>query len=271
MKKTLFYIFLISFFTVQTSFAEIREIKSMQEIKESVKPDTLLVFDIDSTLLMPTTYLGSDPWWDHLIDKYIKAGSSKQEALEKAAKDWRDSQKDIQINPVEDITPALVSEFQKNNIKVFALTARGFPIADLTINQLANNQIDFQKSALTKQIEIKLQDKYPALYKKGVLFVGDNNKGILLLKFLEKLKYKAKNIVFVDDKLKNVQNVNEALEKANIPIIAYRYGAADDRVKSFNGVAADIQHELTQKAISNEEAIVLQKYRAKQLDSCLQK
>ncbi|MGZ3695326.1 MAG: DUF2608 domain-containing protein, partial [Bdellovibrionota bacterium] len=43
-----------------------------------------------------------------------------------------------------------------------------------------------------------------------------------------------KRVVFVDDKIKNIKNVDTALNEQKMKILAFRYGAADAKVKAFN-------------------------------------
>jgi hypothetical protein len=47
--------------------------------------------------------------------------------------------------------------------------------------------------------------------------------------------------IFVDDKVKNVTDVEAALSRASFPHISFRYGAADPRVASFDRNLAELE------------------------------
>jgi FMN phosphatase YigB (HAD superfamily) len=83
--------------------------------------------------------------------------------------------------------------------------------------------------------EVAWRSSEPARFRSGVLFVGEtNDKGKLLLELLRRLGLRPSRIVFIDDKVKNVRSVDQALRQAKIPSMVFRYGAADARVKAFN-------------------------------------
>ena len=126
-----------------------------------------------------------------------------------------------------------------------AMTARTLDIAEKTAQQLHSVGIDLSQNTVLKTdllIEKKaLESEDDAKYTKGILFVGEsNNKGKVLAHFLRINKLSPKKIVFVDDKVKHVNNVGIALQELKIPYFGFRYGAVDDKVKQFNQVMADV-------------------------------
>ncbi len=52
-----------------SSFAKVVEVSKMASIKDAVRPGTVLVFDIDNTLVEASQMYGSDQWFEHLVPK----------------------------------------------------------------------------------------------------------------------------------------------------------------------------------------------------------
>src|SRR5205085_2431412 len=92
--------------TEQGSDDRIREIKNMKEIVASIDDKTLLIFDVDNTLIEPEGNLGSDQWYDYLVRKYMEIdGLGEKAANEKAEDLWNQSQWIIKVRAVEAETP----------------------------------------------------------------------------------------------------------------------------------------------------------------------
>ena len=83
------------------------------------------------------------------------------------------------------------------------------------------------------------------------------DKGKYLVEFLRQARLDVKRILFVDDKIKNVESVESSLSQTNFQHTSFRYGAADPRVKSFDTRIAGLEWSLflTRKSvISDREA-----------------
>lgn len=211
--------------------AEVREIASMLVIESALTPDTVLVFDVDNTLLEPIGNLYSDQWAYYAEKAFIRDGLSEEAAAKKLREIWSAGLKRSRVKPVESLTPALVAKAQKAGLTVFALTARGLDDAPATHRQFKDAGYDLSRSA---------PKRAAANYRDGVVFVGDgHDKGKALVAFLDAVGLKPARIVFVDDKPHHAKNVDAALTSAGIPVIAFRYGAADAKVNAFNTVTAE--------------------------------
>jgi len=223
------------------SFGEIREIKLMSEAVAEVDEATLLIFDIDNTLLKPAQTLGADQWYDHLVKQYMATGYSESAAIDKAIAMWTAVQKATKVVAVEAVTPDLISKEQQRGIKAMALTARPLDLIDATNRQLKSIGVDFTRTPfLTKPLSLKANDL--AKFTDGVLFVGPkNNKGKVLKQLFETTKKMPKHIVFVDDKVKHVRNVEDAMKDLPLKYIGFRYGATDEEVAGFKPAIADVQ------------------------------
>jgi hypothetical protein len=227
------------------SNAEIREIKSIREVVPSLAEGTLIVFDIDNTLMAPTGYLGSDEWF-YLLYKVYRINGADESGIARTAMDvWNKTQWRIDVKAVEKETPLLIKKEQAKGNKVMALTARTFDIADRTIAQLGTIGIDFSSASVSGKESIFPKTDFKSdddvLVKKGIIFVGESNvKGKVLAYYLQKMNYHPKKVVYIDDREKHVKSVSETLETIGIPCLSFRYGAADEKVKRFNEVFSEV-------------------------------
>lgn len=222
---------------VSSARCEVREIKSLAAIVPELTPGTLLVFDIDNTMVEPVGNIGSDQWYYYLEKAYRRDGLDPAAAEAKAGETWAKAQGTVKVKPVEELTPALVREQQKRGLKILALTARGASDAPATFAQLSAIGVDLAASAVRKD---DLADSPKGFYSRGVLFVGDGpDKGKTLVAFLKKIGLRPAKVVFADDKPHHAKNVDEALTAAGIATVSFRYGAADAKVRAFNEVMSE--------------------------------
>lgn len=217
--------------------AEVREIRSMAEIVPELSTSTLVVFDIDNTLVEPIGNIGSDQWYYYLEKAYRRDGLDENAAETKAGETWSRTLGTVKVKPVEALTPALVLDQQKRGLKILALTARGAEDAAATFAQLKAIGVDLAASAVRKE---DLQTEEKGFYSRGVFFVGEGpDKGKTLTAFLKKIGLRPAKVVFADDKPHHAKNVDAALTAAGIPSVSFRYGAADAKVRAFNEVMSE--------------------------------
>jgi phosphoserine phosphatase len=229
------------------SNAEIIEKTKLADFIDHADKDTLLIFDIDSTVVEPVQMLGGDAWFWNSLQKELKEGKNKEDALNTVIKPWLEAQKVTDVHPVEPNTASVIKRAQESGIKVMALTSRPHQLAETTLKQLHSVSVDFTLNPPLKK-DMNLGADF-GRYISGIIFAanlnGDNfvahNKGAVLVKFLNKLKYNPKKIMFIDDRKKNINNVDEALNSRNIPNLCIRYGAADAQYKTFDVAVADME------------------------------
>lgn len=258
LQKTLhcaFAAFLIQFSSL--SFGEIRETASMAEALATVDEQTLLIFDLDNTVMKPSQTLGTDQWFDHLVRQHIAAGRSQDEAINRAIALWSAVQRATTVVPVESTTPNLIKGIQRRGITVMALTARPLDLIDTTTKQLKSIGVDFTRTpVLDRQLELRSDDL--AKFAAGIVFVGPkNNKGKVLVQFLQKIGLAPKRIVFVDDKSKHVHNMDEAFKASTTSYIGFRYGATDEEVANFDAGIADVQLRFFNRILDDKSAATL--------------
>lgn len=242
--------------------AEIIEIQSMTEILPYVEPEALLVLDIDETLLTTEQMAGGDRWFEHSIKTWQDQGFSHEEAIVKTFPTYLNLQSATAVRSIECCTPAIIHWIQKQGITVIGLTSRNTGLAYATIRQLHSLEINLSKSPI-KIDPLDISAHPPLFYFEGILFTQDLNKGEILGNLAKYAKYELKKVLFVDDKLKYVEQVGEYCEARGIPYIGFRYGGSDDSLRMYDHGVASIQEEHLGKLLSNELAEQILKDRGK--------
>ncbi len=253
MKKTI--AFLSTVFTVVYSCvcAEIIETNSICRIREYITPESLVIFDIDNTLMEPSQTLGNDQWFYHRLKQHKAAGMNAEDALEKSLAEWYAVQNVTKVRLVEPCAADLIQSLQKDNYTVMGLTTRGLGLCRTTIYQLKSLGINLGVTAPTHE-EFHFMNCKGVLFRQGILFTAGSNKGKALAKLLHRIGKQPKNIVFINDKATHLREVEEVCEQYNVPFIGLRYGFLDATVAAFNPEIADIQFEAFGQILSDEEA-----------------
>lgn len=209
---------------------QVKTVDSLAQVVPFLNNKTLLVVDIDNTLLEPTQSLGSDQWYRYLLRRYRERGLTAPAAQERAIAVWNRVQDRIKVRPVEPDAPRLLRTQQDRGVYILGLTARSLAIAPRTLKQLESIGIQLGRRPFPPRGH--------RLYRHGILFAGEgNDKGALLVGFLRGRR--PARVVFVDDRQENVDGVARALGRAAIPAIVFRYAAVDGRVRAFEADLAD--------------------------------
>lgn len=251
--KKIFSILLMT--AVLPLFSQIIETENFSSIVQYIKPDTLVLLDIDDTLLIPVQTLGSDVWFCHRLNEY-KETLSPIEALDKTIAEWEGIRQLTKVKIVEEGTEKIISDLQNNNIPVMGLTTQGLALATCTVHQLKTLDIDLTKTAPSKEDHYFI-NKHGNLYREGILFTSGTPKGPALLKLLESMQYFPKRIVFINDKATHLKDVEETAEANGYEFIGLRYSFGDKRVTEYNPEIAEIQwnHSSFAHILSDEEAL----------------
>lgn len=244
--------------------AEVIETKQYIDVLKYVTADTLVVTDLDNTVIEPVQTLGSDQWGEAMGKKLIAAGFEKAHAVEMHVSMFALVQQYTQVKTVESDTARILNDLKSMNIPVLGLTARPVYIVDRTLDLVKS--VNLNLTGLDEVADVVKRDQNPneIVYKSGVVFVGPmNNKGLVLKSIVDQLKQtNFKRIVFIDDKVHHAVNVDQAFENSGIEVKSLRYGAADVKVHSYNAPLADFEwsHFLnTGIILSDKEASALMK------------
>jgi len=226
------------FFATVALYAEIHETSHFFDIEKYVNSETLLIFDIDDTLLIPSQTLGTDVWFLHQFQQNKLDVSG--DPLDKTLALWEAIRHLTRIQVVETGAEQVVQKLQELGISMMGLTTQGLGLATRTVNQLRSLDFDLSKTA-PRQEDCYFLNGHGVLYRKGILFTSGTNKGRALLKFWETANLHPKRVVFLNDKQTHLEEVESLLNEAGIPFIGLRYSFSDERIERFRPEIADIQ------------------------------
>lgn len=249
-------------FSIQTH-AQIQEtpnleacLKSAAKAAVNLDPNKVVyVFDIDNTLLSLNQNLGSVQWfrWQQkLIQDNIekdRVATTVDELLTKQGLIYQLSK----THTPETTTAKDLIDLQRTGHPLLYHTSRNTDVRDITERDLKNNNllpmlntigpIDGYAGKFT-YIDGP-ENQRPVTFQNGVYMSAGQDKGVWLKLLFEKTSTSVKHLVFVDDELKNLQNV-ECVFANRIPTTLCRYGKLDDIVSDFNESNKSTEIELWQ-------------------------
>lgn len=229
------------------------EAPCFSDILKEADKKTLVLLDIDDTLMIPVQSLGSDVWFRYRKEELEKGGITSKEALEKALSEWEAIRHLTKMKLVEPGIDQVVAKMQKEGFLIMGLTTQGLALATRTVQQLISLGIDLSLTAPSSENHY-FQNNHGVLYRQGILFTSGTHKGKAILKFLREVELSPKKIVFINDKQTHLQEVEGEVEKAGISFVGLRYSASDERVNAFDPAIAEIQFAPFKKLLSDEEA-----------------
>jgi hypothetical protein len=240
-----------SFAETNLNYPQIRTYKEI-DIKD-INEETLVLLDIDNTILRAKSHYGSIEYFLAIYQDTLLANNFTSAQAKLANFDrWMNSQKRIKTKLIDEKIGDFINDVKNKNAHIFAFTARLPEMKEITHKQLSNHNItfdmlvnfDFAKS-YKKQIfpDAKWCNKNlcnnetkpefyqaDAIFDKGVIFSNDmNSKGEVLIDFLQKyIKLRQsqklppiKKIIFVDDKIYNLESIGLAADSANLQFVGY--------------------------------------------------
>lgn len=237
-------------------FGEIIEARHFREISEHVAPDTLILLDIDDTILVPIQMLGSDEWFTYQWKTHENEGMNRVEACEKTLREWEAVRHLTAMELVEPETNATIQDLQAQGFCVMGLTTQGLALATRTVQQLEQHHINLSKTAPSPQDYFLSSESHGVLYRHGILFTSGTKKGKALFQLCEKIGYFPKRILFINDKASHLTDVETAANERKIPFLGLRYAYSDARKALFRPEIADWQftHSSFAHILSDEEA-----------------
>jgi len=220
--------------------AIIIESDTLTSVYDHVEKDTLVVFDVDDTIAYPAQELGSSKWIDEFMTNQFKAkGLRGKDAFDSALHLHTVMQMFVDLHVVDN-SDKIIKHLQAQGVDVIAHTNRPIAMAKRTVTQLKNTGIDFSQHAIGKT-DLFLPVVRLAQFTHGILFGSLNNKGDTLVCFLEKADLKPKKVIFLDDSLRNLKNVEKALANLDIAFVGIRFSGLDKHKQNFNEKQAETQ------------------------------
>ena len=220
---------------------KILEVQNFKEITSHITKDTLVLLDIDDTLLVPAQMMGSDAWFQHRRRNYEKVGLSSAEALEKALAEWNAVRHITEMEVVEQGTQEIVQKMQGEGYTVMGLTTQGLALATRTSRQLKDIGFNLERTAPSKKGHYLNVHAHGALYREGILFTSGTPKGEAIFALCKIIGYTPKEILFINDKLTHLVDVEDEAVKKGVKYVGLRYAYSDKRKKAFNPEIADYQ------------------------------
>jgi hypothetical protein len=237
--------------------AKIIETSHIADVVPYIDKDTWFLVDLDNTMYEAKQALGHANWFYDILQQRMQKGMSKEEAIKDAYPEWIKVQAVCSVHPLEDNFISVLHSLQNQDIVLMGVTHRQPSVATATVRQVNSLDFDFTKTAPSEDT-FTIPASTPTLYIQGILFVGDyNKKGDIFLPFLNIIHQKPKKVVFIDDKRKNVEELEQALTSQGIDYIGIHYTAIDTVKPVYTREIAEFQYQFLDKIMSNEAAVLL--------------
>lgn len=215
--------------------SEVRNITDLAAVAPALAESharTLLVLDIDDTLLTSDGFFGSDKWYEW--QKHLAADDpGKVPCLfDVIALNYETGTQ----RPTQPNGPALINPLTVDKLLLTSRSAlyRGGTLRTLRQNgyalpamlgQREDGQIwDFRKSPDARPIRV--------VYDQGLFMTTGQDKGKTLLELLQRLRLRYDRIVLVDDGQANIDNMQAALRNAGIAYLGLHYTRIDKTVSA---------------------------------------
>ncbi len=253
---------LFALFTSTTASAKFLETNRFSDILPEIDQETLVLVDIDETILTMPGSLGTTACWDHFIEVLSRLNFDKKNWFPALTPTIYKITRTLPAVAVEPDAASVIRSLQERGITVWSLTGRDKEApwdrhsSTLTRNQLNSLGVDFEKSALPAGVLFNTAVP-PKNYAYGIIFTNQTLKGPVLVEFLTAIQYRPKKIVMIDDLHEQLVSLHEELDKAGIPVVCVHYKRLKEREENLDPMIVNIQlQELmkSNKIISDEEA-----------------
>jgi hypothetical protein len=221
-KKTLTFLFFLPYVIIQ---AEIIEIKHFHETLNYITPGSIVLLDIDNTLLEPHNdynNIGSDQWFTHLM----QTNSNFEHVLNL----YCSTMLNTSMQVVEQTIPEVLKSIQQQTT-LLGFTMRSIILAPCTIERLAHNNITLSTQIPDRGFMINGKD--PVMVYHDIIFCQGKKTGATLFAVLDTYNIKPTTMIMVDDKRQYLESVEKECIKRNVQFTGLRYGYLDEKVKDF--------------------------------------
>lgn len=232
------------------------ESRHIEDVIPFIDKDTLVLVDLDNCMFEAAQALGHADWFYDELKQRMEKGMSREEAIADTYPIWIKIQKACKVKPLENQFVPTLQMLQRNGINIMGLTHRQPSVADSTVKQVHSLGFDFLTTAPSKET-FAIPAKTPTLYFQGILFVGDYNKKIDIFEpFLSMIYQHPKKILFIDDKRKNVDEL-ESLTRLGFDYIGVHYTAINYVKPVYVPEIAQFQSKFLDQIMSNDAALML--------------
>jgi FMN phosphatase YigB (HAD superfamily) len=258
-KKIIMIIFMIFItFFISNSNAQIVKVSRVSEIAKYTSQlygkNTLVLFDVDYVLLVPKDKVlrpaGEENNYRSKSFKAINKNFHEKNIIygkNKIAMDEYLISQILYSTKVELVSldmPVFFEELESQKMTIVGLTSNSsgrYGVvqneAELHLSRLKTLGYNFKNNNDLLKVDL------PECVS-GVIFTNKKDKGKVLLNFLKQLNKNYKNIVFVDDRMKNLISVQNALKNHRINYIGINYTELKDRNEVIDQDIANKQFEV---------------------------
>ncbi len=220
-QKTLFLALFAPCFSI---WGTIIEIKHFSQAIDFISPDSLVLLDIDNTVLEPTheNQQGSDQWFSTLLGQHPTP--------EQAIAQYCSAVLTCPMQLVEPDIPAILNTIQQR-AQLLGFTMRSMVLAPCTTYYLKEFGIDLGSHIPDQGFMI--DGIHPVLLYHNIIFCQGQKHGSTLLHILDALALQPTTIVMIDDKIRYLKLIEHACQQRGINFIGLRYGFLDKKVQKF--------------------------------------
>lgn len=238
--KYLIFLILITHLTTFLQ-SEIHAVTSMSEIEkwsDIADSNTLILFDMDYTLVMPKNPAFHRPVYKKYKDwrrELINSLTVHEKTFFSAVFITNGA-----LSLVEQYTAQIIENLQNRCVPLIIFTSSSVGtigaisrVEDWRYKELSrlgiDNSFSFVNKSPTQFDTLNSQRGNYPLFKNGILSTnGSNNtKGNVIKAFLELLDWKPTKVIFIDDELRNLNSVESSLSALGIPFIGLQYNGSE--------------------------------------------
>jgi len=206
----------------------------MSDALSGLDSDTLLLLDLDETLIMSSTTLNSSPWWSFIFAKFEDSQLCDAKIFPVLSRILNAVLRHVPFKAVEEDTPRLIAALRARGVPMLGITSRNHstifvPASDrLTFRHLEHAGVTIDPGVFARRYCVDLSRAPPEL-RGGVIFSGRSRlKGQALLHVMDALRIRPARIRMIDDVREQLISVGTTVSKLGIRFTGYRYNRCDN-------------------------------------------
>jgi hypothetical protein len=218
------------------------DIYSIESVLDYIQGhDSLVIFDVDNTLVRTEQEIGSEAWAYWVVQKKLKQGMFPSRAIDSMFELFCHVHNHIEVFPVEEQTVHVLHKLKELDVATICLTGRPNRMIDRTCEQLKNIGCELNiPDVFLKSRSFTL--KHPVELSQGVICGGMNDKGDVLATIIDSFPYTLpETVIFIDDKKSCVESLAKTCCKHTTGYKGLRYGFLDDKSTKFDPEKAEEQ------------------------------
>lgn len=202
---------------------EIKSISNMRNMLSGISYDSVIVWDLDNTILQSRHELGSDQWFGVLlaIAKSQLGVNFKFQLMQNL---YNQVQSLVDIDVIEHDTIKIIKYLHRIGVPQWLVTARNLELREVTLRQLEKCHIYFDAQCM--------------------IFCDGQDKGMCLENTFARLGYEVPHLVMIDDKPYNVESLRQAAIRMNSRFNGFIYEFLHEKVRAFDVGHAHFQLSL---------------------------